>query len=89
MSVQSIGDEDEYDAAIVGYGWAAYALRRTDGSIEYFEGWEGHSTATSTQMGKLRRVLDEEGAEWETVDQQPEYGRRIEWRRGMGDTTVR
>lgn len=36
--------------ALVGYGWAAYAVRTNDGTIHYYKGWYGYSPSTSCQL---------------------------------------
>lgn len=89
VECREVEDREEYECAIVGYGWAVYAARRRDETIEYYSGWEGYSTATSTQLGKIRRAFDEVNADWETIEQQPEWGGGIQWRRAHANTDER
>ena len=44
--------------AIVGYGHAVYAYRYPSGNIVYFHGWQGRSTATNSQLGKMGLTED-------------------------------
>jgi hypothetical protein len=47
----------EYDdfTALVGYGWAVYAIRnKQTGDVIYFSGWDGYSSSTSCQLNKLK-----------------------------------
>lgn len=39
--------------ALVGYGHAVYAFRYPSGHVVYFHGWQGYSTATNSQLGKM------------------------------------
>ena len=39
--------------ALVGYGWAVYAVRDNSGTIHAYRGWHGYSPATSTQLTKM------------------------------------
>jgi hypothetical protein len=79
----STDDNDEYEALLLGHGWAALFGRRYDGSVAEFTGWQGYSTSTSTQMGKARRVITEilPDSEFEQLDRQPKYNANsLNWR---------
>lgn len=39
--------------ALVGYGWAVYAVRSPSGTITAYRGWYGYSPATSTQLTRM------------------------------------
>lgn len=39
--------------ALVGYQWAAYAVRTNDGTIHYYKGWYGYSPSTSCQLSRM------------------------------------
>lgn len=49
-----------YDAVLLSYNWAVIFGRREDnGKIVEFTGWRGYSPSTSTQMGKIRRGVED------------------------------
>jgi hypothetical protein len=55
VEVQSAeGSDDEFEAYIVGYNWAMYAGRTSEGSVVVFTGWHGYSNSTSKQMGQVK-----------------------------------
>lgn len=74
-------DDSGFEAVLVSYGWAVVFGRRADGSVVEFEGWRGYSQSTSSQMGKARRAIREEGIDIERSGKQPELsGNPLNWR---------
>ena len=51
------GSDDEFEAYIVGYNWAMYAGRKSDGEIVVFTGWYGYSQTTSKQMSEIKHGI--------------------------------
>lgn len=45
-------------AALVGYGWAVYAIRDSDGDVIRYDGWMGYSDTTSKHMNLLDGYVD-------------------------------
>lgn len=39
--------------ALVGYGWAVYAVRSPSGTITAYRDWHGYSPSTSSQLTKM------------------------------------
>lgn len=52
--VESLDLDDDYEAYIVGYNWAMYAARTSEGSVVVFEGWEGYSQSTTQQIAQIK-----------------------------------
>ena len=59
-------DREGYDAKIVGYGHALYALRKEGGGsnpddsvITLYEGWRGYTVTTSCQLTKLKNGMEQ------------------------------
>jgi hypothetical protein len=49
-------NRDGYDAFILGYGHAVYAVRRDDGTPVLFDGWRDYGTpSTKCQLTELRK----------------------------------
>lgn len=66
------GSDDKFEAYLVGYNWAMYAGRTSEGSVVLFTGWHGYSNTTTNQIGQLRRGISDGTDNWRTSDLTPE-----------------
>lgn len=54
---------------LVGYGWAVYAIRDSDGDVIRYNGWKGYSNTTSRHLNLLDGFVDFESDEAPEVDE--------------------
>lgn len=72
IEVEPGKDNDEYEAVVVGYNWALYAARMSDGSVVVYDGWRGYSNSTTQQIGQVKRGAMQY-ADVETRDLSPKH----------------
>lgn len=87
FSVVETPESDEFEAAILSYGWAVIFARKPNGDVVEMEGWKGYSASTSTQMGKARRAIKGEigPAKYSAENRKPKQGGGISWRANQAD----
>jgi hypothetical protein len=54
---------------LVGYGWAVYAIKDSDGDVIRYNGWKGYSNTTSRHLNLLDGFVDFESDKKPQVDE--------------------